>query len=185
MMSEIITKHKTGHSRFSSYMSSATIRRKIILMIVGLITGLIFLFPLYWLAINSFKTDLEIFSGLTFYPHIFTVKPWVEQLTSRDFLASLRNSFFIATISMMISFVLGVSAAYGLARFAIKGKAMVLLVFLVTQMMPSSLLLTPLFLTFSRFNLLNSYSAPVMAIASGSVPFIVITLRPYFSRLPK
>ncbi|MDD2375757.1 MAG: carbohydrate ABC transporter permease [Eubacteriales bacterium] len=185
MATEVMTKTKSGRGGVTSYMSAAMIRKKIIMMILGLVIGLMFLFPLYWLAINSFKTDLEVFSGLTFYPHKFTVDPWLEQLTSRDFLASLRNSFLIASISMSISFVLGVSAAYGLARFAIRGKAGVLLIFLVTQMMPSSLLLTPLFLTFSKAGLLNSFGAPAMAIASGSVPFIVITLRPYFARLPK
>jgi multiple sugar transport system permease protein len=185
MATEVMTKTKSGRGGVTSYMSAAMIRKKIIMMVLGLVIGLMFLFPLYWLAINSFKTDLEVFSGLTFYPHKFTVTPWLEQLTSRDFLASLRNSFLIASISMSISFVLGVSAAYGLARFAIRGKAGVLLIFLVTQMMPSSLLLTPLFLTFSKAGLLNSFGAPAMAIASGSVPFIVITLRPYFARLPK
>ncbi len=172
-------------SFFKSYSSAAARRKKIILSVCGITIGLMFLFPLYWLAINSFKPDLEIFSGLTFYPNTFTTKPWAEQLGSRDFLASLKNSMLIATFSMCISFVLGVSAAYGLARFDIPGKAVILLVFLVTQMMPASLLLTPLYLNFSRVGLLNSYFAPALAIASGSVPFIVITLRPYFSRLPK
>jgi len=177
--------HKKSSARVLDNLSGSIGRKKIILSVCGVIIGLVHLFPLYWLAINSFKPDLEIHSMLTFYPHTFTLKPWAEQLGSRDFLISLKNSVVIATFAMSISFVLGVPAAYGMARFKIPGRSIILLLFLVTQMMPASLLLTPLYLTFSKTGLLNSYPAPAMAIASGSIPFIVVTLRPYFLQLPK
>lgn len=160
-------------------------RNKILLTVFASAVTLCFLFPLYWLAINSFKPDLEIYSRITFWPETFTVQPWVEQLTSPDFLRSIKNSFLIAFISMAISFVLGVMAAYAMGRFEFPGKNSVLLTFLVTQMMPASLLLTPLFLTYSKLGLLNTYMAPAMAVASGSIPFIVVTLRPYFLNIPK
>lgn len=165
--------------------STRSKRKKIAFSFIAIFIAIVFLFPIYWLAINSFKTDLEIFSELSLWPQTFTLQPWIEQLTSRDFLSSLRNSFFIATLSMCISFILGVHAAYAMGRFKMGGKSVIFLIFLITQMMPSSLLLTPLYLIFTKLKLLNSYIAPAMAIASGSIPFIVVTLRPYFMRLPK
>ena len=59
-----------------------------------------------------------------------------------------------------------------------------LLFFLVTQMLPASLMLTPMYLIFSKLHLLETYIGPALAIASGSVPFIVVTLRPYFKNVP-
>lgn len=162
-----------------------TKRNTIILTIAGVVIILCFLFPLYWLAVNSFKPDIEIYSKITFWPETFTLGPWIKQLSSPDFIQSIKNSFLIAFISMAISFVLGVMAAYAMGRFEFPGKNSVLLTFLVTQMMPASLLLTPLFLTYSKLGLLNTYVAPAMAVASGSIPFIVVTLRPYFLNIPK
>lgn len=160
--------------------------KKLGMDLIALAIAVVFLFPLYWILISSFKTDVEIFDkNISFWPRTFTVLPWVTQLGDKEFLASLFNSFAIATCNMVLSTLLGLTAAYGLARFNVPFKKTLLLLFLVTQMMPNSLLLTPLYLTFTKMHLLNSYPAPVMAIATGSIPFIVVTLRPFFLSLPK
>ncbi len=154
--------------------------------LIAVIVAITFLFPLYWILISTFKTDVEIFDkNISFWPRVFTFTPWVTQLGDKEFLASLFNSFAIASCNMVVSTLLGLTAAYGLARFNIPFKKTLMLLFLVTQMMPNSLLLTPLYLTFTKMGLLNSYIAPVMAIATGSIPFIVVTLRPFFLSLPK
>lgn len=59
-----------------------------------------------------------------------------------------------------------------------------MLTFLVSQMLPASLMLTPMYLIFNRLHLLGTYLGPAIAISSGSVPFIVVTLRPYFKTVP-
>jgi multiple sugar transport system permease protein len=133
----------------------------------------------------SLKTDAEAFGKIvTYFPRIFTLEPWRLNLGDRDFLVSLRNSFLIALISMSISLLLGVPTAYGMGRYRVRGNRAFLLTFLVTQMLPASLMLTPIYLIFSRMNILNTFFAPPLAIASGSIPFIVITLRPYFRSIP-
>ena len=52
-------------------------------------------------------------------------------------------------------------------------------------MLPSSLILTPLYLIFSKVGLLNTYFAPILATATISIPFVVLVLRPIFGSLPK
>lgn len=166
--------------------STRTKLKRLGMNLVAVVIAVTFLFPLYWILISTFKTDVEIFDkNISFWPRVFTFLPWVTQLNDKEFLASLFNSFAIASCNMVLSTVLGLTAAYGLARFNIPFKRTIMLLFLVTQMMPNSLLLTPLYLTFTNMKLLNSYPAPVMAIATGSIPFIVVTLRPFFLSLPK
>ncbi|SCP98388.1 carbohydrate ABC transporter permease [Anaerobium acetethylicum] len=161
-------------------------RKDIVLCLIAFLIAIVFLFPIYWMAITSIKVDTDIFSKtLSFIPRAVTLDPWIEQFTDAAFLTSLRNSTLIALFSMTISLVLGIPAAYAMGKYRIPGGNIILLVFLVTQMMPASLLLTPLYLTFSRAGILNSYLAPALAVASGSIPFIVITLRPYFKTIPK
>ncbi len=166
--------------------SNRTIAKHVLMNIFAVLVAFLFLFPLYWILISSFKTDVEIFDkNISFWPREFTIDPWINQLTDRDFLTSLFNSFAIATMNMVLSTILGVTAAYGLARFRFPFKRIIMLMFLVTQMMPGSLLLTPLYLMFTNAKLLNTYQAPVFAIATGSIPFIVVTLRPFFLSLPR
>ncbi|MDR2246298.1 MAG: carbohydrate ABC transporter permease [Treponema sp.] len=160
-------------------------RRNTLLCLVSLLVVVVFLFPLYWLLCMSFKTDTESFGKIvTYFPHEFTIDPWQRNLGDKDFLISLKNSFVIALCSMAISLALGIPTAYGMGRYRLPGSKGFLLTFLVTQMLPASLMLTPMYLIFSRLNILNTYFSPAMAIASGSIPFIVVTLRPYFRSIP-
>lgn len=180
MASEIKTNKKL-HSE-----SPKTIFKRLILDLLAVGVAIIFLFPIYWLLISSFKTDMEVFEKtVSYWPKNFTLAPWAAQLTDVDFLSSMRNSFVIAFSNMAISTVMGTMAAYGIARFHFPFKRIIILMFLVTQMMPCSMLLTPLYLMFSSAKMLNTYQAPVFAIATVSIPFIIVTLRPYFLSLPK
>ena len=165
--------------------TSKEARKNLILSIIAVLIALIFLFPLYWIVCMSFKSDAESFGKIvTYYPHNFTVQPWLENLTNNEFLSSLRNSLCIALSAMSISMVFGVTAAYGMGRYKVPGHKGFMLSFLITQMLPASLTLTPMYLIFSRLHLLGTYIGPALAIASGSVPFIVVTLRPYFKSVP-
>jgi len=166
--------------------SARTRARKLLLNVLAVVICIVFLFPLLWILITSVKPNVEVFSNqVRFFPSRITLDPWTVQLTSADFLFSLRNSFVIAAFNMALSTLLGVTAAYGLARYRVPFRRAIILMFLVTQMMPGSLLLTPLYLTFANLKLLNSYPAPVLAIATGSIPFVVIIMRPFFLSLPK
>jgi len=164
--------------------SVKTRNKKLIFTFVAIIIGVIILFPLYWIAMTSFKANHEVLD-VYLLPRYPTVEPWLIQLNSPEFMASLRNSFSISTLAMVISFLFGVTAAYGMGRFYIPGKNGILLTFLVTQMMPGSMLLMPMFIVFSRLDWLNTMHAPAIAITTGSIPFIIVVLRPYFLSIPK
>lgn len=162
-----------------------SVRVNVIYCIISVLIAIVFLFPIYWLISMSFKTDMESFGKLvTYYPHQFTFDPWLQNLQDKDFLASLKNSACIAVCAMCISLVFGVPAAYGMGRYKVPGQKGFLLTFLVTQMLPASLMLTPMYLIFNKIGLLGTYIGPALAIASGTVPFIIVTLRPYFKSIP-
>ena len=166
--------------------SPNTVLKFSIKSVVAILIAFVFLFPIYWLVVTSLKTDVEIMGKtLTYFPSLISFDAWKLQFQDKAFLISLRNSVIIASLAMTISLTIGIPASYAMGRFNIPGKKLILLTFLITQMMPSSLLLTPLYLIFAKTNLLNTFFAPAMAVASGSIPFIIITLRPYFMNLSK
>ena len=160
-------------------------RKNVLYCVIAILIAIVFLFPIYWLLSMSFKTDAESFGKIvTYYPHDFTLDPWIQNFSDKDFLRSLKNCSLIALLSMVISIGFGVPTAYGMGRYKVPGSKGFLLSFLVTQMLPASLMLTPMYLIFNKIGLLGTYLGPALAISSGSIPFIVVTLRPYFKGIP-
>lgn len=160
-------------------------RRELRNSIIAILIGIIFLFPIYWLVQISFKSDTETFGKvLSYFPREFTVDPWLVNLTDKTFLLSLRNSFINGLLTMGITLLLGVPAAYGMGRYKVKGSNVFLLTFLVSQMLPASLTLTPMYLIFNKIHFLGTHFTAPIAIAAASIPFAIITLQPYFKSVP-
>lgn len=160
-------------------------RRELRNSIIAIIIGVIFLFPIYWLVQISFKSDAETFGKvLSYFPREFTVEPWLVNLGDKTFLLSLRNSFINGFLTMGITLLLGVPAAYGMGRYKVKGSNVFLLTFLVSQMLPASLTLTPMYLIFNKIHFLGTHFTAPIAIAAASIPFAIVTLRPYFKSVP-
>lgn len=157
------------------------------LILIGLVIFVVFLFPLYWMLVTALKTQTEIFAIPTpLWPRELTWEPFKEQLSvSGDTLRGFKNSLIISVGAMVISTVLAIPAAYGLARFRFSLKKPLILFFLITQMLPSTLVLTSLYIMFARIGLLNSYLAPMLADATLGIPFSIIILRTYFLSIPK
>lgn len=159
------------------------------LPLVSIILVALFLFPLYWLVVTSFKTESEIFqTPPTWFPAEIYLNAYTEQMTgsSYNLFQGFKNSAIIALGSLAISTLLAIPASYGLARFRFAGRHLILLLFLVTQMLPASLILTPLFIMYKHLGLLGpTYWGTILANATAGIPFSIVTLRTYFVSLPK
>ena len=157
------------------------------LFVVGLCIFAVLIFPLYWMVVTALKTQTDIFAIPTpLWPKNLYLDAFKEQLSlSGDTLRGFKNSAIIAVGATAISTILAIPAAYGLARFRFKAKKGLILFFLITQMLPSTLVLTPLYIMFSKMGLLNTYVAPMLADATLGIPFSIIILRTYFISIPK
>ncbi|MFA9462689.1 MAG: carbohydrate ABC transporter permease [Velocimicrobium sp.] len=160
----------------------------IIYCILSVVILSVLLFPIYWIVITSLKTEKEIFQiPPTLYPHTINFVSYAAQLGSGDFnmFRSFGNSLYISTLAMLIAVVLAIPAAYGVARFKFKGKKLVILGFLVTQMLPVSVLLTPMFIMFRNMHLYNTQYSAILADATIGIPFSVLILKNFFASIPK
>ena len=80
-------------------LSSKEKRKNVINCVIAVLVAVIFLFPIYWILAMSFKSDAESFGKIvTYYPHNFTIDPWVKNFTDADFLSSLKNSIMIGVL---------------------------------------------------------------------------------------
>ncbi len=169
-------KHKRLTEKQQSYIN----------MIIGIIIIGLFLFPLYWMITTAIKPAGESFKTPTLIPKEISFENFVFKNEHGVTLVTYtKNSFIIAIGTTLLTMLLGVPASYGLARFKSKFNSYLLLIFLVAQMMPSSLILTPLFINFRKLSLLNNYLGVILADATLTIPFVVIILRSYFKDVPK
>lgn len=159
--------------------------KKIICFILAVAVSIPMLFPFYWIIISSLKSDGEIFLRVpTFWPRVVTWSNYAEQFRTSGIMTAIRSSFIISVSSMALSVLLSVPAAYGLARFRMKFTKAFIMVFLVTQMLPTSLTLTPMYLIFNKLHLINNYLSAILSTATISIPFVILVLRPIFLAIP-
>lgn len=145
------------------------------------------LFPVYWIAGNSFKYDIDIFSvPPQWYPSNPTLKHYYAAFVERPFLRYALNSFIIAVFTTIVSLVLGTMAGYALARFQYPGRWRYHVSFwiLSTRMMPPIVTIIPLYIAFNYLNLLNTKTAVVIAYTAFNLPFATWMMKSYFQDLP-
>ena len=162
--------------------------KNITLCILSVLLLCVLLFPLYWIVVTSLKTEKEIFQiPPTFWPKVLNLKSYAAQVESGDFnmFRSFANSFVISLGAMIVAVILAVPASYGIAKYRFKGKKLIMLGFLVTQMLPVAVLLTPMFIMFRNMHLYNTPMSAILADATIGIPFSVLILKNYFASIPK
>jgi len=163
-------------------------KKEFLLCLVSVVILCLLLFPLFWIFITSLKTEKEIFQiPPTFYPHVLNTKSYAAQIGNGDFnmFRSFANSLIISTGAMAIAVVLAVPASYAVARYRFKGRNGMLLCFLVTQMLPVSVLLTPMFIMFKGMHIYNTWLSAILSDATLGIPFSVLILKNYFASVPR
>lgn len=163
-------------------------RQNVVLCFIAVILLCVLLFPLYWILVTSLKTEQEIFQiPPTWFPQVINTSSYAAQLESGDFnmFRSFANSFVISICAMAIAVVLAVPASYGIARYKFRGKKAAILAFLVTQMLPVSVLLTPMFIMYKTMGVYNTPIAAILSDATIGIPFSVLILKNYFASIPR
>ena len=163
-------------------------KKNILYSFISVIILCILLFPLYWILVSSLKMEKEIFRiPPTFWPKELNLKSYMVQLETGDFnmFRSFGNSMIISFGAMFISIVLAVPASYGIAKYNFKGKKPIVFGFLITQMLPVSVLLTPLFIMFKNMHVYNTVWATIFSDSTIGIPFSVLILKNYFASIPR
>ncbi len=106
--------------------------------------------------VTSIKPSAEIITKPPLLiPNNPTLESYSVAFTEGSIGRYLQNSFIIASFTTMITITLGVLAAYGLARFRIKGLTFFISILLISQLLPDVSLVLPLFIIFNRLGLLK------------------------------
>ncbi len=143
------------------------------------------LVPFAWMLSTSIKGPDELFtSPPRWWPERPTLETYRNVIFKTDVGVAALNSFSIASLTTLLALVLGINAGYGFARFRFLGREVLALSVLVSQMLPSSVVLIPLYLTFDRLGLIDRYPALVISYLIIVLPLCTWMLRSYFLGLP-
>jgi multiple sugar transport system permease protein len=155
--------------------------------LIGALIVLVFLFPVFWMVSTSLKSPAAIFATPpTLLPTPLVFDAYREAVVGDPAVVrAVGSSLVISLGTMLLTLLLAAPAAYGLARLRLPGGMLVLLLLLVTQLLPSIVIAGPLFVVFSRLELVNSYQARILADTTLTLPFAVIVLRPFFLGVPR
>lgn len=157
--------------------------RLIITIAVGAVFFVPLLFPLYWIIVSSFQNLSTIYATApSLLPtHVFGAN---YSTAFGSILPNIGVSLVISLSVVALSWVIGVPAAYALARRGGRLASLFILIMLVTQMIPGISLSIALYTIFHQWGLLGSYTGLILADASGAVPFVVIVVRAFVVTLP-
>jgi len=160
------------------------------LMVCGRVLILLFFLiivvaPIYWLFITSLKLPKDIATlDLQYWPENITFINYVKLWNTSQFPAYLRNSIVVSVISAFFVLLISVGGGYALARYRFRMKKATLLGFLVSQMIPLTLVLIPFFLIFSKLGLNDTLTSLVILYIIFNTPFCVITMQGFFLNIP-
>ena len=170
--------------------AAAKTLRKALLNLIGLLVGLVTLFPVLWMISTAFKPATEIYS-LT--PHPIPLHPTLANfrlvidgsVIGIPYWDFLRNSLVVTVSSVAISSLLALFAAIALARHRFRWRATYLVMLLIVQMLPQQALVIALFIDFRPLNLLDSLVGLIAVYTAFALPVTIWMLRNFAASVPK
>lgn len=161
-------------------------RKRIIQSIICVCIMITILGPLYWMIVTSFKNESEIYKiPPTVVPEKFTLENYIYAITETNVLQYFLNSVIYVLGTLAVVFFCVCLAAYGMSRFKFRGKALYLITILLTQLMPITTLIVPLYINFAKLDLLNNRLAIIAVYAAIQIPAALWLLISYFNGIPR
>lgn len=154
-------------------------------VVAGVAACLLFLFPIFWMVLTSFKQQVDIFTNppkLFFTP---TISTYLNYMQRADVANRLMNTVIVATGAGLISIVAGSMAGYALARVRLQGAATIGLLILLSRGVPPIALAVPMFLVARKFGLIDLHITLILAYCTFLIPYVMWLMRGFFISLPK
>ena len=154
---------------------------------VALLGGfvLLWLFPIYWIVLTSFKTPLLINEKTPVFFFAPTLENYGHLFTEFDFARPLWNSLVVTSISTIVVIILALLAAYALARMHVPGGKNIALWMLSLRFMPPIAIVIPFFIAWQRLGIIDTYLGLILVYVAFNLPFAVWMLRGFLVEVPR
>lgn len=155
---------------------------------VGLIlASLVVLVPIVYMASTSLKSIQEIMSStvVTLFPQKVSTEAYENIVTDYPFFTYLKNSVVISVIATLVAVTFSTLAGYGFSRFRFKGKGVVMMFILVTQMFPAVMLFVPYYKLLTIYGLANTRTGIIIVHIASVIPFCSWMMYGFFNSISR
>src|SRR5579883_2838112 len=143
------------------------------------------IFPFYWMVTTSLKSWSGVFTyPPTFLPIPLDLSAYVQVFQTTGLGLWLLNSLRVGVPTTLAALIFSATGAYALSRFNFHGRTTVGMLILVTQMLPGTLLIIPIYLTFKSLGLVDNLFGLALSYATFALPFSIWMLKGYFDAIP-
>ncbi|KQP57148.1 carbohydrate ABC transporter permease [Agreia sp. Leaf283] len=143
---------------------------------------LLFVLPLGWMLMAAFKTNLDIVTPSRTFDFTPTLDNFGTVFGAQDFAPFIVNSVVVGVGATIVALVLGVPAAYGIARYRIRNATAFVL---LARVIPGVSLLIPWYFLFSQVQLVGTYTALILTHIFVTMPLVVAIMAGFFEGLPE
>jgi multiple sugar transport system permease protein len=159
--------------------------RKVALATIAGFGVAVWVFPVLWGLMTSFKTERDVLA----YPPVFLFTPTLANYRevifgSSSIVPNLLSSAIVASAATLLTMLIAIPAAYALGRLRYPAKRASGFYILVTQMLPPVGLIIPYYLVLQKVGFLDSYTGLTVIYLTFALPFAVWLMVSYFEDVP-
>jgi sorbitol/mannitol transport system permease protein len=148
------------------------------------LVALLLFFPLGWLLLTAFKTELQAIAVPSEWLFTPTLENFHEVQERSDYLLYAKNSVITSVVSTLLGMLIATPAAYAMAFFKSKHTKDILMWMLSTKMMPAVGALVPVYVLAQKNHLLDTQLALIIVFTLSNLPIMVWMLFSQFKEIP-
>ena len=153
---------------------------------LGGVSVIALVLPLLWVVSTSVRPISEVTSVPPMVlPQEITFRAYVDLWAEAPFGEYVLNSLVISALTALVALTFSISAAYAFARFRFRGSTALLMPVVMSQMLPGSSILIPLFQVIRSLGLLDTHAGMVLIYTGFAIPFCTWLLNGYFRAIPE
>ncbi len=157
--------------------------KSVLLYLMLAVLSFIFLAPIAWVALSSFKPGSELFAWPpSLFPKTPTISNYVTAFNKGDFGNYFKNSAFVTIAATVITIIINIMAGFAFAKYEFRGRNIIFVAFIATLMLPLEVIMIPIFQVVKFFKMYNSLWGII--IPPAATPTGVFLARQYFLSLP-
>ncbi len=155
-------------------------KRVIISLLIAVLT-LTFIYPLYFMLINSLKTRTAYYTNPFGPPGgVLQWENFTTMISQFQILKLFKNSFFVSAGTVILLLVVCTFASYVFAKYKFRGRNAIYLAVIATMFIPSQVTIIPLYVLFSRIGMVNHYSSVILSYLALFLPEAVLLMTANF-----
>lgn len=156
---------------------------QVLILVLFIVLAFTFLYPLYFMFINSMKTIGDYMADLFSLPSRWQIENYRTIFTQFRIHVYMKNSLIITVFSVVSQLTIATFASYAFAKIRFPGSRAAFMIMLLAMFVPGQVTLIPVYVFFARLGLLNTYPGIILAYTAG-VPSVIMLLTAQFRGIP-